>query len=292
MLNGCRPISGARLSVTTWPEFAELYHGLSAKLTDLFVRMQRCDHGSAAIDGMASNAFDNEHRRLGTVERRARGDTLGPTLLPSVQLPDFKDARVLQWPPRQPSMAAAYAAVAAVSSLSDLSRPRRPPGGKELKGSAVRPGDSTIDARFRMRATLERRRAYHEAAHACAAVFYGLPVAYVTIEPDHPHMRHARIRRERGFRADAYAVTALAGNAGEDLKFGPAGDDSDFIDRKNARSYLSEVYPKSEIGFLMSISRNSAESLVRSQRREIEIIADALLRRGRLTGSEVARLLA
>jgi hypothetical protein len=41
----------------------------------------------------------------------------------------------------------------------------------------------------------------------------------------------------------------------------------------------------------MTLARRDAEALVRSQRREIEIVADALLRFGRLSGSEIARLL-
>ena len=83
----------------------------------------------------------------------------------------------------------------------------------------------------------------------------------------------------------------FGGPAGEELFFGPADDDSDFIDQLMARRYLCGCFANNQIELQMLRMSQAAERLVTSSRREIEIIAAALMRQGTLSGDAVIELL-
>ena len=93
-------------------EFADNYPRLVAELVGLFCRMQQCDQKSAEVDTQASN-LNNEHRRLGKVELCARGlanfSRSDPEIAKVLSLPDLDHSDQMAWPPKQPSMAAAFA---------------------------------------------------------------------------------------------------------------------------------------------------------------------------------------
>jgi hypothetical protein len=111
----------------------------------------------------------------------------------------------------------------------------------------------------------------------------------VTIEGDRPHLLRDRFRQERSLATEALAIVCLSGPAAEQLFFGPDGGDE--IDQQMARRYLRACFADSEIEFQMLRMRYGAERLVASEQTKIEIVADALLRLGTLSGDEVAELL-
>lgn len=134
---------------------------------------------------------------------------------------------------------------------------------------------------------LRERRATHESGHCLACLIYGLPVVLVTIEDDRPHLLRDRFRRERSSATEALAIVCLSGPAAETMFFGAANDGSDQGDLDMARRYLRACFPDTEIERQMYCMQLAAERLVRSSRRQIVVIADAVMRHGTLTGDEI-----
>jgi hypothetical protein len=64
-------------------------------------------------------------------------------------------------------------------------------------------------------------------------------------------------------------------------------DGSDRIDQQMARRYLRDCFADGQIEQQLVRMRLAVERLVSSSRRQIEIIVDALLRHGTLTGDEI-----
>ncbi len=77
---------------------------------------------------------------------------------------------------------------------------------------------------------LARRRAAHEAGHVVAAFKLDIPLGYVTIAADHPHV-HRLHYRPRHCRGPEYLATfCLSGGVAEELLCGPGycGDETDW----------------------------------------------------------------
>ena len=129
-----------------------------------------------------------------------------------------------------------------------------------------------------------------ESGHAAACRVYGLPIISLTID-GRPHLDRGGFRRESNAAAEALAVVCLSGPAAEELCCGPIIDGSDLVDERQARNYLHAVYPDGQIEFQLRRMRTAAERLVASERARIEVVADALLQRGSLTGAAVIELL-
>jgi hypothetical protein len=73
-------------------------------------------------------------------------------------------------------------------------------------------------------------------------------------------------------------VLYLAGPEAEALFFGAVGDGCDTTDNRMACEYLSEHYSEAELDRQLTRMRHAACTLVRYTRREIMIVAHALLR--------------
>jgi hypothetical protein len=137
---------------------------------------------------------------------------------------------------------------------------------------------------------LERRAAIHEASHTIAAINFGIPIIRVTIADGQPHLHRGTYRQQRDLAVESLVILCLAGPAGEELICGAVDDGDDRIDVDAARRYLRDDYPDAEIEYQMLRMRLAAERLVASSRRQIEIITNALLRYGSLTGDEIVEL--
>jgi hypothetical protein len=142
-----------------------------------------------------------------------------------------------------------------------------------------------------MEAELERRRAaFHEAGHALAALRLDIPFKFVTIAADNPCIRraHYRPRHDRG--AECMAIFCLSGGAAEELLCGP-GNCGDVIDHSTACEALLRRYSGAEHLRQLTRARLAARDLVRTARREIEIVARELLRCDTLNNVQIADLL-
>lgn len=64
-----------------------------------------------------------------------------------------------------------------------------------------------------------------------------------------------------------------------------------YLGLEMACDYLSTFYPDGQLELQFARMQCSAQNLVRSSRREIEVIAAPLLRRGTLTAAEITELL-
>jgi hypothetical protein len=65
----------------------------------------------------------------------------------------------------------------------------------------------------------------------------------------------------------------------------------DRIDQQMARDYLRGRYTEARLALQLEHMQPAAERLVKASRRQIEIVADALLRNGTLTGDQILELL-
>jgi hypothetical protein len=117
----------------------------------------------------------------------------------------------------------------------------------------------------------------------------GLPILEITIvDGAYLHRGHYAPGHDLGI--ECLAIMCLAGSEG--VFFAGSGDDyyGDAIDLDMVRRYLQ---PRSELEFIAEVARlrAAARRLVVSEQTNIEIIAAALMRRGTLSGDEVAELL-
>jgi hypothetical protein len=91
-------------------EYAELYPLLTARLCDLFHRVEALDQECSRINGEAPAG---DHRRLLGVELTARKlagfSTESPSIAKELKLPDFDHSDRMAWPSLQPSLAESYA---------------------------------------------------------------------------------------------------------------------------------------------------------------------------------------
>jgi hypothetical protein len=135
-----------------------------------------------------------------------------------------------------------------------------------------------------------RRMAYHESGHAISAVAWGVPIRRVSFEPR--EMRHSVwFNTSDNTRLQRLAAMRLAGSAAERFFVGPVEDDS--VDLETARSYLTAVgLDPSQIEAELTALRSEAERLVRTPwaQKRIRLVADALLRDGRLDGEAIEAL--
>ena len=132
-----------------------------------------------------------------------------------------------------------------------------------------------------------RRIAIHEAGHVVAAIALRIPIKSVTIARENPHMHRLAYKSPHVYGAECLAALSLAGAAAEALLCG-AGKHGDDIDRRMARDYLEQRYGDVQIEDRMAQAEKHAHALVSASRREIELIADALLRHDTLSGAQIA----
>jgi hypothetical protein len=141
--------------------------------------------------------------------------------------------------------------------------------------------------------SLRERISYHEAAHAIACLSFGIPIIFVTVATDTPHLLRGHYRPPPGIGLEAMCILALAGPAGEEFFCGPINEDAGRVDHQMAREYLAHAgFDPLRIGVEFNRYRDAAERLVRSEwgQDRIRRIAAALLKRGTLTGEEICGL--
>jgi hypothetical protein len=133
-----------------------------------------------------------------------------------------------------------------------------------------------------------RRTALHESGHCVAAITFSIPVVYVSIDPATPHLQRGRYRPPHDAGLESLVVMCLAGPAAERLFCGAIEPGADRIDIEMAREHLARRFAPLQIAAEIVRLRGSAERLVSlpwAQRRRIELIADALLDYGTLSGA-------
>ena len=137
-----------------------------------------------------------------------------------------------------------------------------------------------------------RRTALHEAGHAVAALTFAIPIISVSIDAATPHLHHARYQPQHDAGLETLAVMFLAGPSAEQLFCGSIEPGTDRFDLAMAREHLARRFAPLQIGAEMVHLRGSAEALVRLPWawQRIEVIANALLQRGTLSGTDIAAL--
>jgi hypothetical protein len=136
------------------------------------------------------------------------------------------------------------------------------------------------------------RAAYHEAGHCAAAIAFGIPIIRVTIESKTPHLLRGHYRAQHDAGLECMATLCLAGPAAEGYFCGSIEDGADRIDIDMARQHLARRFEPLRIAAEIARLRDAAERLVRTPwaQQRIEMIADALVRHGTLTGEEISAL--
>jgi hypothetical protein len=122
---------------------------------------------------------------------------------------------------------------------------------------------------------------FHEAAHACAAKAYGLPI-YVVMTGGPPGQEYLAGFCRTGSGRDAWAdsVTNVAGQAADQEFFGilPRNDSGDSA---NVGRNIAKLPGARDIADAIEQARAAAATLVHQNRAAIERLADALLTRPR-----------
>jgi hypothetical protein len=123
-----------------------------------------------------------------------------------------------------------------------------------------------------------------------AALAFGIPIISVTIENGTPHLHRGRYRAQHDAGLECMATLCLAGPAAEAYFCGSIQDGADRIDIDMARQYLARRFEPLRIAVEIARLCDAAERLVRTPWAEqrIRLVADALLRRGTLTGEDIA----
>jgi len=136
--------------------------------------------------------------------------------------------------------------------------------------------------------SFRERCAFHEAAHATAALILSIPIVSVSLNPPNMHRGHYRAPHDCGLE---YLVTiCLSGPIGEELICGTITDGSDQADYEMAKGYLSRaIADPLRVGIELARCRVAAERLVSSKFAQDRIakLAAALLARGTLSGEEI-----
>ncbi len=147
----------------------------------------------------------------------------------------------------------------------------------------------------KLRMNLQRRCAIHEAGHATAALAFGIPIIAVSIADDRPHLHRDRYRaHDENFGLEAIVILCLSGPEAERELCGAADDGGDHLDYEMAREYLARhITNPLNAAAELARYRDAAQRLVRSPwaQQRIRLLADALLRRGNLSGEQIFELL-
>ena len=114
----------------------------------------------------------------------------------------------------------------------------------------------------------------------------------MTIADGAPHLHRDSFRREQSLAVECLVTLCLSGPAAEEMFYGPITDGGDLIDIEMARDYLRERYTEAQLALQLERMQLAAERLVASERARIEIVADALMRHGTLSGNQITKLLA
>jgi hypothetical protein len=136
------------------------------------------------------------------------------------------------------------------------------------------------------------RAAYHEAGHCAAAIAFGIRIIRVTIENKTPHLLRGHYRAQHDAGLECMATLCLSGPAAEEYFCGSIEDCADRIDYEMARRHLARRFEPLRLAAEIARHREAAERLVRTPwaQQRIELIADALVRHGTLTGEEICGL--
>jgi hypothetical protein len=136
-----------------------------------------------------------------------------------------------------------------------------------------------------------KREAVHEAGHCAACIWLGFPILHVSIG------ERAYLRRggSSSAKLQRLAVVCLAGPAAEKAFFGSVPKGCCVTDERMAFDFLMRhlfYAPPDKVEPWLRHARGVAGRLVRSPwgKWHINVIADALLRRGMLTGDEIRAL--
>lgn len=125
---------------------------------------------------------------------------------------------------------------------------------------------------------------YHEAGHAIVAAALGCPITEVAIAP-HPRLRCWHRRHNPA----EPAIVALAGNLAEQRACPWSCWDA-FVDLQralDAAEYLTPTDPLERLQIFL----DQAEAILDQHWPEVEAVARALLKHGRLTGEQVAGII-
>jgi hypothetical protein len=141
-------------------------------------------------------------------------------------------------------------------------------------------------------ATTRERTAVHESGHVVAALVYNIPTISVSIDAATPHLQRGRYQPSHDAGLETLVVMCLCGPEAERMAFGSIEPGTDATDLAMAQRYLAQRLEPVQIAAEMMRLRGSAERLVRTEwaRRRIAMIADALLARGTLSGTDIAAL--
>jgi hypothetical protein len=136
------------------------------------------------------------------------------------------------------------------------------------------------------------RAAYHEAGHCVAALAFGIPIIRVTIKNETPHLLRGHYRAQHDAGLECMATLCLSGPAAEEYFCGSIEVGADRIDVEMVRRCLARRFEPLRISAEIARLRNAAERLVRTHwaQHRIEMIADALVRHGTLTGADISAL--
>jgi hypothetical protein len=140
---------------------------------------------------------------------------------------------------------------------------------------------------------LQRRRAHHEAGHICCALSFGVPIIGATIVGERAYMlRDHYCAPSSGLGIEIMTTLCLCGPAAEEFFVGVFHDGCDQGDLAMAREVLARKYDALQIGAALKRYCDAADRLVTSSwgQARISLIATELLRRGHMTGEQIAAL--
>jgi ATP-dependent Zn protease len=137
----------------------------------------------------------------------------------------------------------------------------------------------------------DREVAFHEAAHAVAALLLGLPVATVSVKAREHSLGHVMLGTalNRVEILDAIQMFLAGGAAARKLTGRAALGDED--DLQQARAFAGAMAGRARAAELVDDARALVDALVIEHWDSIQRVAAALLTHGNLRGDKVADLL-
>jgi hypothetical protein len=138
--------------------------------------------------------------------------------------------------------------------------------------------------------SLLERRAFHESGRVTASLVHGVGIVAVCLNPPHMHRAYYRAPHDCGL--ETIVQICLAGPEAEILFCGAIIDGGDYGDYAMARETLARRFDPLRAAIELARCRVAAERLVRSAwaQQRIRLLADALLRRGTLSGEEIHQI--